>query len=295
MDWSNFRIFLAVARAGQFVAAAKQLKIDHATVGRRITALERSLNARLFERRTTGVSLTAAGTKLLASAERVESELLQVQAELTDTDIELSGTVRIGAPDGLSTYYLARSFRSFAKRYPAITIQLVPMPQAIPLAKREVDIVIVLEKPEAGRFITRKLTDYSLGLYGVESYFADHGRPASVEALHEHRLVGYVEDYAYSSALNYVRDLYGDAPTAFECASAVGQLEAIRAGIGLGVAHDYIARQYHDLQRVLPERRATRSYWIVVHEDLRDLGRIRAVYEHLVDSIQEDRGMFVRT
>ena len=171
MDWDSLRVFLAVARAGQFVAAAKQLKLDHATVGRRITALERALNARLFERRTTGVSLTAAGTKLLVSAERMESELLKVQAELTDADIELSGTVRIGAPDGLSTYYLARCFQSFARRYPAITIQLVPMPQAIPLAKREVDIVIVLEKPEAGRFITRKLTDYSLGIYGRRGLF----------------------------------------------------------------------------------------------------------------------------
>ena len=295
MDWDSLRIFLAVARAGQFVAAARQLKVDHATVGRRITALERALNARLFERRTTGVSLTAAGIKLLASAERVESEVLQVAAELTDTDIELSGTVRIGAPDGLSTYYLARCFAEFARRHPAITIQLVPMPQAIPLAKREVDIVIVLEKPEAGRFVTRKLTDYSLGIYGVDAYLEEAGFPENVEALPNHRLIGYVEEYAYSSALNYVRDLYAGAKTGFESASAVGQLEAIRAGVGLGIAHDYIARQYPELKRVLPERQARRSYWIVIHEDMRDLGRIKAVYAHLVESITRDRAMFVRS
>ncbi len=91
MDWDNLRIFLAVARAGQFVAAGRQLKIDHATVGRRITALERSLNARLLERRTTGVALTAAGQRLLAAAERIETDMLQTQAALADTDVELSG------------------------------------------------------------------------------------------------------------------------------------------------------------------------------------------------------------
>ena len=71
-----------------------------------------------------------------------------------------------------------------------------------------------------------------------------------------HRLIGYVEEYAFSSALDYVRELYGGAPTHFECASAVTQLEALRAGVGLGVAHDYIARRFPDLVRVLPERRA---------------------------------------
>ncbi len=293
MDWDNLRVFLSVARAGQFVAAAKQLRIDHATVGRRITGLERSLNARLFERRTTGVSLTAAGTRLLASAERIESEWLQTQADLSDTDVELSGIVRIGAPDGLSTYYLARNFRAFCERHPAITIQLVPMPQVIPLAKREVDIVIALEKPDAGRFITRKLTDYSLGIYACASYLDQHPAPETVANLPDHRLVGYVEDYAFSSALNYVRELYDGVTPSFECASAVGQLEAIRSGMGLGVAHDYIARQHSDLIRVLPERRATRSYWIVIHEDMRGLGRIKAVYDHLVGTIEQDRRMFV--
>ncbi len=123
-----------------------------------MTSLEQSLNARLIERRTTGVSLTAAGLRLLAAAERMETEVLHAQAELTDKDFELSGTVRIGAPDGLSTYYLASRCAGFAERHPAITIQLVPTPQVLPLSKREVDIAIVLDKPLAGRFVTRKLS-----------------------------------------------------------------------------------------------------------------------------------------
>jgi DNA-binding transcriptional LysR family regulator len=201
--------------------------------------------------------------------------------------------VRIGAPDGFSTYYLVGALREFVERHPGIRIQLVPMPQVIPLARREVDIVVVLDKPEAGRFVARKLTDYSLGLYASAAYLKTRPAPRDAAELATHRLIGHVEEHAYSSALDYVRELFGGAPTAFECASAVTQLEALRAGIGLGVVHDYIARRFPDLQRILPERQARRTYWIVTHEDTRGLGRIKAVHEHLVRAVERDRGMFV--
>lgn len=293
MDWDNLRVFLAVARAGQFVAAARQLKVDHATVNRRITGLERNLNARLFDRRTTGVALTAAGQRLLAAAETMETSVLQAQAALTDTDVELSGTVRIGAPDGFSTYYLAPACAKLAERYPGITIQLVPSPQAVPLTKREVDIAIVLDKPDAGRLVIRKLTDYAIGIYASDGYLTRQGRPDRVDDLSRHRLVGYVEEYAYATALDYVREMFAGVPTNFQCASAIGQVEAVRSGVGLGVIHHFIARRHADLRPVLPERRATRTYWIVEHEDTRGLGRIRAVHDFIVETVQADRAAFV--
>jgi DNA-binding transcriptional LysR family regulator len=293
MDWDNVRVFLAVARAGQFVAAARRLRLDHATVSRRIAALEAALGARLFDRRTTGARLTSAGERFLAAAEEMESAFLHAQAEISDVDVELTGVVRIGAPDGFSTYYLASALRDFVERNPGVRIQLAPVPQVIPLARREVDIVVVLDKPEEGRFVARKLTDYSLGIYASAAYLKAHEPPREVGELAGHRLIGYVEEYAFSSALDYIRELYGGAPTSFECASAVTQLEALRAGLGLGVAHDFIARRFRDLRRVLPERRATRTYWIVTHQDTRGLGRIRAVCEHLIASVTRDRAMFV--
>ena len=104
------------------------------------------------------------------------------------------------------------------------------------------------------------------------SYLKRNGAPADIEALKAHRLIGYVEEHAFSTALDYVRELYGGAPTSFESANAVTQLEAVRAGVGFGVVHDFIARRFKDLKRVLPERRATRAYWLVTHEDTRGLG-----------------------
>lgn len=293
MDWDNVRVFLAVARSGQFVAAAKRLRLDHATVSRRIAALEGGLGARLFDRRTTGVKLTAAGERFLATAEHMETAFLHAQSEIGDIDVELTGVVRIGAPDGFSTYYLAAALGDFLERNPGILIQLVPVPQVIPLARREVDIVVVLDKPEAGRFVARKLTDYSLGIYASVAYLKARKPPRDVAGLAGHRLIGYVDEHAFSNALDYVRELFDGAPTSFECTSAVTQLEALRAGLGLGVVHDYLARRFNDLKRILPERRAIRSYWIVTHEDTRGLGRIRAVHDHLVASVERDRAIFI--
>ena len=293
MDWDNVRVFLAVARSGQFVAAAKRLRLDHATVSRRIAALEAGLGARLFDRRTTGVKLTAAGERFLVTAEHMETAFLHAQSEIGDIDVELTGVVRIGAPDGFSTYYLAAALGDFLERHPGILIQLVPVPQVIPLARREVDIVVVLDKPEAGRFVARKLTDYSLGIYASADYLKARKQPRDVAALAGHRLIGYVDEHAFSNALDYVRELFDGAATGFECTSAVTQLEALRAGLGLGVVHDYLARRFKDLKRVLPERRAIRSYWIVTHEDTRGLGRIRAVHDHLVASVERDRAIFI--
>lgn len=293
MDWDNVRAFLSVARQGQFLGASRALRVNQATVARRITALEASLQATLFERSTTGVNLTEAGRRLLTHAERMESEMLQAEADLRQQDVHLTGPVRIGAPDGFTTYFLVPALSALLEHHPGIDIQLVPMPLAVSLARREVDIAITLEKPEAGRVVARKLTDYSLGIFGSTSYIDRMGRPEAVEHLRNHRLIGYVETYAFSSALDYVQDLFGGHRTAFECASAVGQVEAVRNGLGLGVLHHFIAALLPDVEPVLPERRAARTYWLVIHEDVRALGRIRAVVDHIAQETALRRGTFL--
>ncbi len=179
MDWDNVRSFLAVARQGQFLGASRMLKVNQATVARRITALETDLQTTLFERATTGVSLTEAGQHLLVHAERMESEMVQAETDLRQQDIRLSGTVRIGAPDGFTTFFLIPALASFVERHPEIDVQIVPMPVAVSLARREVDIAITLDEPEAGRVVSRRLTDYRLGIYGSRDYLARTAFPGT--------------------------------------------------------------------------------------------------------------------
>lgn len=293
MDWDGVRTFLAVARQGKFLVAARLLQINQATVARRIAALEQVLQSTLFERSTTGVRLTDAGQRLLIHAERMESEMLQAEVELHRRDVELSGPVRIGAPDGFTTYFLIPHLTALMERYPAIDIQLVPMPLSASLARREVDFAITLDEPEAGRVVAKRLTDYRLGIFATRDYLARVGRPETADDLARHRLIGYVETHAFSSALGYVADLFAGHRTAFECASAVGQVEAVRCGLGLGVLHHFIAARLPDVVQVLPERTATRTYRIVIHEDVRSLGRIRAVVDHIMDAAAREQREFM--
>ncbi|HSI42056.1 MAG TPA: LysR family transcriptional regulator [Xanthobacteraceae bacterium] len=293
MDWDHVRVFLAIARAGQMLAAGRQLGLDHATVGRRLSALEAALNATLVERRTTGCGLTPAGEKLMVHAERMESEMLQAQADLANVNLALTGTVRIGAPDGFGTYFLAPRLGALVERHAGLTVQLAPLPRSFSLPKREVDIAITLQLPAEGRLVARRLTDYTLGVYAARSYLDRHAAVRRIGDLAGHTLVTYVRDLLYSPALDYFEAFRDIEARRLECASVVGQMEAVRAGAGVGILHDYAALPHPDLVRLLPDVNFRRAYWIVVHADIHPLRRIREVEGFIVDAVLAERGRFV--
>ncbi len=293
MNWDDVRIFLAVARAGQILAASKRLGLNHATLSRRLTSLEQALKTQLFTRRTNGCELTEEGQLFLGAAERMETEMLNAQANLGRVDTAVAGTVRIGAPDGLGVSFLAPRLGRLTARYPDLKIQLVPVPRSFSLSQREADIAITIERPEQGRLMFSKLTDYSLGLYASEHYLTEYGTPADVEALKHHRRIGYVEDLIFSPSLNYTGEIMRDWDAAFEISSATGQTEAVHSGAGIGILHNYIAGQYPELVRVLPHIGINRSYWTAYHESARQLVRVRTVVDFLQELVTEDRKIFV--
>jgi DNA-binding transcriptional LysR family regulator len=292
MDWDNIRIFLSVARAGQFSAAASALGVDNGTVSRRISALEKSLGVRLFDRQTTGCVLTEAGDHLYKTAEEVESQLLRAQGDLSRTDVELSGAVRIAAPDGFTTLFLCSRLGNLKAKYPLLTVQLVPMSRTLSLSKREADLAITIERPDEGRLSVRKLIDYSLHFYAAKKYLAEHGSPRQPEDLQRHGLVTYVQDLIFADQLNFMPELFGPTYSRLECSTAVGQLEAVRGGAGIGILHDYAAYPDDQLQIVLPDTVFERSYWIVTHLDMRELSRVRAVSEFIVAEVGAQKSIF---
>ncbi|EFG2885822.1 LysR family transcriptional regulator, partial [Escherichia coli] len=129
MNWDDVRIFLAVARSGQILGAARRLELNHATVSRRIATLEEALKAKLFRRTTIGSELTPSGERFLGIAERMEAEMLAARAELSEDEGEISGTVRIGAPDGFGVAFLAARLGELTARHRELVVQLVPVPR----------------------------------------------------------------------------------------------------------------------------------------------------------------------
>ncbi|NKL07405.1 LysR family transcriptional regulator [Rhizobium leguminosarum] len=293
MNWDDVRIFLAVARTGQILAASKRLGLNHATLSRRLTSLEEALKTRLFIRRTNGCELTAEGEVFLASAERMEMEMLAAQASLGHTDTAIAGTVRVGAPDGFGVSFLAPRMGRLIERHPELKIQLVPVPRSFSLSQREADIAITLERPDQGRLVSSKLTDYTLGLYASRNYLASQGAPADIDALKAHRRIGYVEDLIFTASLNFSGAVMRSWDAGFEISTAIGQTEAVRTGAGIGILHDYIARQYPELQRILPEVSIRRAYWTTYHETARDLLRVRSVADFLQELVSAERHIFL--
>ncbi|HEY8594977.1 MAG TPA: LysR family transcriptional regulator [Devosiaceae bacterium] len=293
MNWDDARVFLAVARAGQMLGAARTLGLNHATVARRLNALEDALKARLFVRRTSGCDLTAEGELFLAHAERMESEMIGARADIGQTDLAVTGAVRVGAPDGFGVAFLAPRLGRLTARHPGLRIQLVPVPRAFSLSRREADIAVTLGRPDEGRLVARKLTDYTLGLYASPGYLAEMGTPATLNDLRHHRLVGYVEDLLFSTSLDFSRDFLKDWQSAFEVSSALGQTEAVRAGAGIGILHTFIARGDRRLVPVLAQHTVTRAYWTVVHEDLRAIRRVSTVADFIAGEVRANRSTFV--
>lgn len=292
MNWDDVRIFLAVARAGQILGAARRLDLNHATVSRRVAALEEAFGAKLFRRTTSGSELTPAGERFLAIAERIEAEMMGARGEVVGDGEAVSGTVRIGAPDGFGVAFLAPRLWRLSELHPDLKVQLVPVPRSFSLSRREADIAITTERPTEGRLVAAKLVDYTLGLYASRAYAETHGLPGSRAELSGHRLVGYVPDLVINPSLDYAAEFAPDWDAGFMISSALGQTEAVRAGAGIGILHAFIARDMPELVAVTAISAIRRAYWLVYHESMRGLSRIAAVTDFITKAVEAEKALF---
>lgn len=287
MNWDDYRFFLAVARGGQLSSVGRAMNVDHATVSRRIKALELELQSKLFDSSPQGYSLTAEGAELLPIAEQMEQATLQAEAALANYDKKLSGTVRIGVPDGVAAYVLSDVAKTICENYPKLKIQLIAMPQQFSLSKREVDFAITVSPPRSGRTKLRKITDYTLHLYGTKSYLEKAPKITSKADLSKHRGVGYVPELLHDKELDYMPLFGSEFELQLTSTSVHVQLHAILKGAGIGIVHDFMARNHTELVPVLKnEVSIQRSFWLTVHEDYAQIDRIRICMDAIVDHMR---------
>ena len=219
--------------------------------------------------------------------------MIAARAAIAGEGDDVSGTVRIGAPDGFGVAFLARRLGELTAQHRELVIQLVPVPRSFSLSRREADIAITVERPSEGRLVAGKLVDYTLGLFAARSYIESRGMPATPADLGHHTLIGYVPDLIVSPSLDYAAEFSAGWHSSFAISSAMGQAEAVRAGAGIGILHSFVARSMPELVPVEIVAPIRRAYWLVYHETVRPIRRVQLVCEFITKAVERERTLFV--
>jgi len=284
-NWDDFRFFLAVARHGTLSRAGSYLGVDHATVGRRITALEEGLGVPLFHRSPQGYSPTDQGYKMLPLAEQLESDAMRVFDEVAGASTSLTGAVRIATHVGIASFLLAESAAELCRLHPGLEVQLLAVPRSFSMSKREADLVLTGTRPQTGRVKIKKLATYPLHIYGERNYVARNQPIKQKKDLWKLRGIGYVPDMIFDKELDYIPSVDPSLKAHLTSTSLHVQLQMALAGAGVCILPDYIARNYETLVPVLDDSiQLERDLWLTVPEDFAHLTRIRTI----VDFISED-------
>ncbi|WP_298494346.1 LysR family transcriptional regulator [uncultured Maritimibacter sp.] len=288
MDWDDLRVFLAVARGESLSAAGRVLRLDPATVGRRISRLEEDTGAPLFARSPQGYGLTEAGARLVVHAEEAEQAVTRGTEALAGTTSGLSGQIRIGAPDGCANFLLPRVCAAIAREHPEIELQIVALPRIINLSKREADLAIAVSPPATGRLTVQKITDYHLHLVGDRDYLAAHPPIRSLEDVAAHPVVGYIPDMIFDKELDYLSETGADRVTLGSNSVSV-QLGFLREGGGLGIAHDFALPFAPNLTKILTDFISlTRTFYLVRHAGDARIERMARVGELLLSGLRAE-------
>lgn len=291
-SWDGFRYFLAVARTGTLSAAAASLRIEHTTVSRHIRLLEEELRVQLFHRSNQGYQLTEAGARFLHKVESVESAVVSAQV-MADENVEIAGTVRVGAPDGFGTVFLAPLLGELTRKHPRLSVELFAIPRQFSLSKREADIAITLSVPQQARVVSRRLVDYSLYVYGSKAYLESADPIETREDMQSHPFITYSEELVFSPEVDYLGSIGPDVTTHIRSMSLVAQAYAAMGGAGLVILPVFSEKNFPNLVPVLPEQvTLTRSFHMHIHEDHKRTPHIRTVADFIVDKIAENSALF---
>jgi len=283
MKWDDLKVFLAVARHSRLQSAGRVLGLDPATAGRRVTALEEALGAKLFDRSPQGYALTETGRTLVAHAQAMESVASAAAEDVGGQADRISGTVRIGAPDGVSNYLLTDACDVLSADNPDLQVQVVALPRMFSLSKREADLAITVSPPSAGRLTVRKIADYRLRLYGHRDLLAGIGPVRSIEDLAAVRGIGYISDMIFDKELDYYALLGRESEPSLTSNSLIMQLRWCLKGAGVCILPEFVAREHADLKVVLPDEIGLgRAFYLVRHQDDARVARINRMAEVIV-------------
>ena len=288
LEWSELQLMLALARGAGLAGAAERLGVDPSTVHRRIGALEQRFGHALFERHRRGGWLaTAMGERLLASATRMEEEVASAERALASADAGLEGSVRLTTTDTLAQVLLMPMLAALREQHPNLSIELSVANRLFAFGRGETELALRGgHRPSERSVVARKLADIGGTLYASRAYLERHPRPRRRSDLSEHRFVLGDSSLAHVIYTERAEALRGVGLPALRCDSLLAQRAAVEAGLGVAVLPCFLGDRSPELVRLFaPEPELTEQLWLVVHEQLRRVARVRVVADYLAEAI----------
>jgi DNA-binding transcriptional LysR family regulator len=287
IDWERQRAFLAVISEGSLSAAARRIGVAQPTVRRRIEELEAEIGTPLFTRSPSGLLPTV---QALALAEHVRAMALAAEAFVRSASAEaqqIAGRVRISASDVVAVEVLPPILATLSRQHPGLVIELSPSNRNEDVLRREADVAVRMVPPQQEALIAQRIGAIPLGFHATSAYLAARGTPRTLDEARAHVLIGVEHDTPVLRALQARGLPIARDDFAFRSDNDLAQLAAIRAGIGIGVCQVPLAAR-DGLVRVLPDALAFDiETWVVCHEDLRGVARVRAVFDALVAGLRD--------
>jgi DNA-binding transcriptional LysR family regulator len=286
-SWDFYRTFLGVLREGSLSGAARALGLTQPTVGRHVDALEQALGYALFVRTQQGLSPTQEALALRPFAEALESNSAALLRVASSQRVGVRGTIRITASDVISVEVLPPIITGLHAAYPELVIELMSSNRIEDLLQREADIAVRMQRPSQGVLIARRIGDVELGLYAHKRYLDRRGKPASIDDLANHALIGFDKETAFIRSMKTQLPALRRELMSLRTDSDLASLAVLRAGFGIGVCQVGLARRDPDLIRLFPKKISLRlDTWLAMHEDLRDNPSCRVAFAALTEGLE---------
>ena len=283
LDWEDIRYFVALARYGTLSAAARALRVNHATVARRVTSLETLLGRPLFDRRADGYALTAEGKAVLDEARSMDEAALSVLRRL-DAGTELNGMVRLTAGRVLAERFLIERLKAFHERYPAIDLEVIGGSRVVSLARREADLALRFGSPKDSELVARRVGKIAFGLYASPAY-RDRLKAGDTPAF-----IGFDQESDFIAEAGWLAREFADQRFSIRTSSQTTQAAAARAGFGVALLPRYVAADDQGLVQVsLGKRLPERELWLLMRRDLKNVPRVRAVADYVTEVFRRGR------
>ncbi|MGE8568785.1 HTH-type transcriptional regulator CynR [compost metagenome] len=281
LEWSDVRVFLAIARCGTLGGAAKLVGQTQPTMGRRLRALEEALGHTLFQRTSDGFVLTDDGAAVLAYAERMEEEALGFTRALAGKESQLSGLLRVSSSDWFGIHVLTPVFARFLAKHPGISLELLTDSRLYNLARHEADLLFRITPFDEPDVIQRKLMHIDYALYGhVDLVPPSRGDGDGSTLISMDRAFGALPD------VEWVKRMLPRAKIVFGSNNRGVQARMCAEGSGFAVLPCPLGDATPGIRRIdLGEAPPGRDVWIGYHRDLRRVARLRALLDVTVEAL----------